>query len=353
MEKRKEVHVLVFGGGCVGALYSYLLSISTLAKVRTTIVCRRNYPAVSATGFTLYSALWGNHTFRPTRVCSSLDEIEDTSIYDYVLDTTKSHPSTFDGGKPPLARLLLPETTPIILIQNGVGIEEPYRLAFPKNPIASGILYLTISQPTPGEIRQEGKANSLRIGPDHPLPEEEQEKIQFFGDVLGASCEVTVHKDIRYERWRKVAWNGCWNTVCAATGLDTQSLIQSSPEAKELIIDLLREIAMTAEAVGIKMDPIDSLIEVHVGWTLEAPPIVPSMLQDARKGVQMEVEVLCGNIWRAAEKVGVKTPHIKYVQIYSSTSLWQDAPTNRICPRSLYTILTAMNWRFKGSAENP
>ncbi|CUS11704.1 unnamed protein product [Tuber aestivum] len=330
MEKKKDIHVLIFGGGCVGALYSYLLSISALAKVRTTMVCGRNYPTVSATGFTLYSVPRGNHTFRPTRVCSSLDEIEDASIYDYVLDTTKSHPSTFDDGKPPLARLSLPETTPIILIQNGVNIEEPYRLAFPKNPIASGILYCTISQPSLGEIRQEGKVNSLRIGPDYPLPEKEQEKIQFFGDVLGESCEVTVHRDIRYERWRKVAWNGCWNTICAATGLDTQSLIQSSPQAKELVINTLREIVMTAEAVGIKMDPIDSLIEDHVGWTLKAPPIVPSMLQDARKGVQMEVDVLCGNIWRAAEKAGVKAPNIK----------------------SLYTVLTAMNWRFKRSAGN-
>jgi len=127
-----------------------------------------------------------------------------------------------------------------------------------------------------------------------------------------------VHKDIRCERWRKVAWNGSWNTICAATGLDTQSFIKSSPEAKELVVNLLREIVVTAEALGVKMDPIDSLIEDHVGWTLKAPPIVPSMLQDAQKGAQMEVEVLCGNIWRAAEKVGVETPNIKCVQVYPS-----------------------------------
>lgn len=305
----------------MGAIYSYLLSISPLAKVHTTIVCRSNYPTVSTAGFTLRSALWGNHTFQPTKVYSSLDQIEDTSIYDYVVDTTKSRPDAFIGGKPPLARLSpsLPETTPIIIIQNGMNIEEPYHLAFPKNPIASGVLYITISQPAPGEIRQEGKVNHLRIGPDHPLPEKEQEKIQFFGDVLGASsCKVTVHKDIRCERWRKVAWNGSWNTICAVTGLDTQSFIKSSPQAKELVINLLREIVITAEALGVKMDPIDSLIKDHVGWTIKAPPIVPSMLQDARKGAQMESEVLCGNIWRAAEKVGVETPNIKYAQAYPS-----------------------------------
>ncbi|KAG0638959.1 2-dehydropantoate 2-reductase [Tuber brumale] len=332
-EKKKEIHVLVFGGGSVGAIYSYLLSISTHARVHTAIVCRSNYPTVSTAGFTLRTTLWGDHTFRPAKVYSSLDEIEDSSVYDYVLDTTKSLPGTFAGGKPPLTALSLPETTPIILIQNGVDDvgEPPYRLAFPGNPIVSGVLYIIASQPTPGEIRQEGKVNDLHIGPDHPLPEKEQEKIQFFGDVLGASCKVTVCRDIRYERWRKAAWNGSWNTVCAATGLDTQCLIKSSPEAKELVINLLQEIVATAEAVGIEMDPIDSLIEDLVGWTLKAPPITPSMLQDARKGAQMEVEVLCGNIWRAAEKAGVKTPNIK----------------------SIYTILTAMNWRFKNSTENP
>ncbi|RPA97866.1 6-phosphogluconate dehydrogenase C-terminal domain-like protein [Choiromyces venosus 120613-1] len=332
MEKKKEIHVLVFGGGSVGALYSYLLSTSPLCKVHTTIVCRSNYPTVSTIGFTLTSILWGNHTFKPTKVYPSLEQIPDVTVYDYVLDTTKSHPSTFSSGKPPLAKLSgsLPEATPIILIQNGIDIEAPYHLAFPKNPIVSGIAYISISQPAHGQIRQEGKVSHLRIGPDHPLPEKEHEKIQFFGDVLGAACKVTVHRDIRYERWRKVAWNGSWNTICAATGLDTQSLISSSPEAKEMVVNLLREIVMTAEAMGVKMDPIDSLIEDHVGWTLKAPPIVPSMLQDARKGAQMEVEVLCENIWRAAEKVGVKTPNIK----------------------SIYTILAAMNWRFKNSTEN-
>ncbi|KAG0127689.1 hypothetical protein HOY82DRAFT_606935 [Tuber indicum] len=121
---------------------------------------------VSAAGFTLRTALWGDHAFRAAKVYSPLDEIEDTSVYDYILDTTKSLPGNLRWQQ---------------MVSKNLLTASP----FPGNPIALGMLYIAISQPAPGEIYREGKVNDLRIGPDHFLLEEEQEKIQLFGDALG------------------------------------------------------------------------------------------------------------------------------------------------------------------------
>ena len=36
--------------------------------------------------------------------------------------------------------------TAVVLLQNGVGVEQPYRVAFPKNPIISAVEYVSASQ---------------------------------------------------------------------------------------------------------------------------------------------------------------------------------------------------------------
>lgn len=148
------------------------------------------------------------------------------------------------------------------------------------------------------------------------------------------------------ERWRKLGWNGSWNVLCAVTGLDTQEYIASSVEAVGLVREVIGEIARTANASGVKIDG-EALEELQVGRTCRGPSIVPSMLQDARNGVEMEVEALCGNVWRIADRCGVEVPRIKYsfsdslVLIIGVVLMWE-------C-RSLYTILAAMNWRFKNA----
>jgi 2-dehydropantoate 2-reductase len=328
---KKSLKIFIFGGGCkhpdpnscqlsstklklihtitaaLGGLYSHLLSASKFADVQITIACRGNYDIVSQSGFKITTSNWGNHICRPHRVIRDSHEIHGEA-YDYVIVTTKVLPQ----ASLPLARFPLQPDVPIVLIQNGVGIEKPYREAFPTNPIASGVAYITASQPSLGHILQDGAVATMTIGlydrADNPT---DKSKIQYLAalfDASGFPCAAT--DEIHVERWGKLGWNGSWNVVCAATNLDTQSFLASSPQAVELVEKIIREVAKTANAAGVKIDA-DTLVEDRMGWTLKAPPIVPSMLQDARKGLQMELEAYCGNVWRIAESVGVEVPCIK------------------------------------------
>jgi 2-dehydropantoate 2-reductase len=105
-------------------------------------------------------------------------------------------------------------------------------------------------------------------------------------------------------------WNGTFNCICAITGLDTHGAIFASQASEIFISEVLKELfAAACGTLGRKLD--DEMRDYALPLTKKLSPIVPSMLQDARKNAEMEVEALCGNIWRAAEAHGVETPRIQ------------------------------------------
>lgn len=303
----------------LGGIYSYLLSTSPLANVEITIICRGNYAIVSETGYTLTTNLWGNHTFHPHHVASSPSDLDGMS-FDYIIVTTKAIPTT-NGEKPALAEFPIQKNVPIILIQNGIGIEEPYRTAFPENPIISGVAYITASQPSPSHILHVGTFVRLILGLFDRPNAVDTEKMNYLVELFNsAQLPTAAQDDIQTERWNKLGWNGSYNVICAITGLDTAAYLATSPEAVELIREVIREISRTANAAGARVDE-EELANRYIDWTYTGPSIIPSMLQDARNGVPMEIEVLCGNVWRIAEKLGVETPRIKYITP-ASVVLW-------------------------------
>lgn len=236
----------------------------------------------------------------------------DGKNFDYIIVTTKAIPTT-NGEKPVLAEFPIQKNVPIVLIQNGIDIEEPYRVAFPDNPIISGVAYITVSQPSPSHILHVGTFVSLILGLFDRPNTADKEKMDYLVELFNsAKLSTTAQDDIQTERWNKLGWNGSYNVICAITGLDTTTYLATSPEAVELIREVIREISRTANATGAQVNE-EALVSKYIDWTYAGPPIIPSMLQDARNGVPMEIEVLCGNVWRIAEKLGVETPRIKYI----------------------------------------
>ncbi|KAI5794306.1 ketopantoate reductase PanE/ApbA C terminal-domain-containing protein [Peziza echinospora] len=335
LEVQKPVEVLTYGGGSMGALYSFILARNSIRPVNITIKCRGNYSQVLASGYTITSDLLGTHNFRPHRVVRHTSELlspNPVTEYDYIFVSTKA---TIPGGKvdiPP--SLVTPGKTSIVLLQNGVGIEEPYKVAFPDTPIISVICYVSVLQPSPSEIRHVGSVDMVVCGlypPPPPTPTtaketSDMEKLTHLTEIWSdGGCNAIVAPNIISERWRKTVWNGCWNVICVLTGLDTHSVIESSKYSEELVKSVTLEIVRTARRVlgidGVDGNEIPGIdedlkktwdVEERVGMNLslaaQTVPITPSMLQDARKGIEMEVEVLCGNIVREAQKHGVDTP---------------------------------------------
>ncbi|MCJ1245910.1 hypothetical protein MMC30_003114 [Trapelia coarctata] len=133
----------------------------------------------------------------------------------------------------------------------------------------------------------------------------ENEKLQTLVDMDDKFKAV---QDVKTERWTKMLFNGAWNPIAALTGLDTHQLLDK-PIYLEMIQRLVEEIYTVAVKSGAVL-PAD-LPARTVRFAQTAAPIIPSMLQDVKHKRTMEIEALCGNIWRQADIVGVPVPAVK------------------------------------------
>jgi len=66
--------LLVVGLGGIGALFSSRFDAGGHAEI--VAVCRSNYEAVKARGFEIRSVKWGNYTFNPAGVVSSVSQAQ-------------------------------------------------------------------------------------------------------------------------------------------------------------------------------------------------------------------------------------------------------------------------------------
>lgn len=130
----EKVDVLLYGLGAIGSFYAFILSQNP--RVRLSVCARSNYEAVKENGVTIRSENHGGEfNFRPVKVLRSPEEAQQT--YDYVVCVHKA--VNTDAVLKQLAPVVHDNST-IALMQNGVGIEDPFRKAFPKCTIVSGVV---------------------------------------------------------------------------------------------------------------------------------------------------------------------------------------------------------------------
>lgn len=157
---------------------------------------------MSKHGIPISSQLFGDVNVKPKVVRSPAD-VSDES-FDYIVICSK----VTIGRTPTTAEIIKPAIGPstvIVLAQNGIGIEEEYAAAFPRNILLSGSVYLPTTQDPPGRISM-GNLELLEIGP-HPLPASATGMAaahDFAGIFSKAGATCKVFEDVQSRRWRKL-----------------------------------------------------------------------------------------------------------------------------------------------------
>lgn len=163
---------------------------------------------------------YGKYHFAPHAVYKSMKEASEQS-YDYVVVTTKALPDILDDSEL-IQDIVTPEKTSIVLIQNGVGVEEPHRRRFPKNPILSAVTVVSAAQVAHGKIVQ-NRWTRISIGPylesasqntqqsasDAQLSTRSTSKTEEFVQLLKnggvKDAEVYDEAGLQLVRWHKIA----------------------------------------------------------------------------------------------------------------------------------------------------
>ncbi|KAJ2000111.1 hypothetical protein GGI04_004284 [Coemansia thaxteri] len=312
--------VLLFGAGALGSVFAWRLQASGRAEV--TVVCRSNYEAVKQDGFRISSTMFGDHVYRPSRVARTVAEaVQDGTVFDFVIVSTKALPNIHDNSDM-IAAAVGPQTA-VLLIQNGIGIEDPFHVRLPRTPIVSVVAYIDTSQPANGVI-EHGDNAMLFMGLHHaggsPAADDSSAKerllmlSQMWNDG-GVQCSVV--DNIQAFRWLKLVWNASFNTVAVASGGNDVAEVLRDPGCTRLVRRIMEEVYRVGEAAtGAPLperggvDGPDALI----AWTARYPGVVaPSMLMDFRAGRPLEHAVILGQPIQVARSLGIDVPCMETV----------------------------------------
>ncbi|KAK2001947.1 2-dehydropantoate 2-reductase [Colletotrichum falcatum] len=302
MPDDKQLDVLLYGLGAIGSFYAFILNRAP--RVRLTVVARSNYDAVKENGIAISSENHGEHTVRPYKVVKNAAEAE--ANFDYVVC---AHKAIAQNAVPvQIAPAVDGDESAIVIIQNGVGNEVPFRQAFPRATIISCVTWTGAAQPRPGRV-EHTKSEDMQLGlyaNDADRGADQQRLAEFASLLAEGGTVFQVVPDVQVRRWEKVVWNAAWNSLTTLTLLDTHSWLGSSPEATPMTRRLMREVVDVARGCNVPLGY--GLVDELMGKILDMPPIGSSMQNDFKAGRPMEVDIILGHPYRMGKELGIATP---------------------------------------------
>ena len=216
-----------------------------------------------------------------------------------------------------LKQLLTPivrDNTIVVMIQNGIGIEEDLQKQFPSLNIVAGLAFICSGKVGPGHVSHQCYG-SINLG-NFSCPDELFKTL--LSDMQQAGIEAA---EVPYAeaRWKKAVWNMPFNGMTVALNTSTDKLLKH-PATRQLIYDQMMEVIGAAQALGVT--GIDSSFADKMMVTTDAMvPYSPSMKLDFDFHRPMEIEYLYLRPIREAAKVGYNMPklsmlaaHLQFIQ---------------------------------------
>ncbi|KAI2617798.1 2-dehydropantoate 2-reductase [Hypoxylon sp. NC1633] len=338
---KPAVHILFVGAGAVGCFYASRLHHPS-HNVYTSLTARSNYSAIATSGVSLQTHSFGEYKFWPYAVFPSISAalpIRSSSTnpaapprdgWDYIIVTTKALPDRTDDAT--LIAPLVSAKSCIVLIQNGVGVEDPYRKRFPDNPIVSGVTVVSAEQIRHGVIRQ-NRWTRISLGPygdglgapstsapsastDAVLRRgrECMEQLAQWWTSLGGIRDAETHTELELQtiRWHKLCINAAFNPTAVLSGGRGNADQLTDPELREHIEGIMKEIWDAAPKVLGQPFPDSLATPARILKSTERNAGArPSMLLDWEAGRPLELEVILGNPVRIARRAGVEMPRLQ------------------------------------------
>ncbi len=291
------MRVLVIGTGAVGSFYGSLLAKQ---GVEVSVVARSDYEHIKEHGIDIEGKN-GLFHFQPAKVLRSASELDEKP--NYVLLCIK----VVEGAnRIALLKDAVGKNTSIVLVSNGIDIEQEIAQAFPDNELISGLAFICVTRTAPGKIWHQAYGR-LALG---NYPTGVSEKTRALCAIYAqAGIDCIPSEDITSARWRKCVWNAAFNPLSVLSGgLATSDILDTQ---ENFVRALMEEIAAIAEAAGYPL--AEDIVEMNIASTHKMPPYKTSMLLDFEAGRPMETEAILGNAVRYGQRLNVPTPHLDSV----------------------------------------
>ena len=288
----------VIGTGAIGGYYGAKLAH---AGQEVHFLLHSDYEYVKAHGLQVDSC---DGSFHLTDV-NAYQHTEDMPLCDVVLVCLKSvNNSILNSLLPPL----LHQQTLVVLIQNGIGIEEDVQKMFPDVQLAAGLAFICSAKTEPGRVNHQcyGSINLANYScKDETLMQIVVDEFR----LAGIKAELVEYQEAR---WKKAVWNMPFNGMTVALHTQTDLLLKNEA-TRRLIREQMMEVVGAAQHLGIKnIDSsfVDKMIEITDSMT----PYSPSMRLDYDFHRPMELYYIYTRPIEIAREAGYKMPKLEMLE---------------------------------------
>ncbi|NEP01300.1 MAG: putative 2-dehydropantoate 2-reductase [Symploca sp. SIO2E9] len=290
----------IVGAGAIGGFYGSRLQ---RAGGKVHFLLHSDYQHVSQNGLLIESPE-GNFTLPEVNAYRNVGDIPPSDVVVVALKTTNNH------LLPKLLPPLIKDTSFVLVMQNGLGIEEEVAKIVGAQRVMGAMCFVCSNKIGPGHIRHldYGTITIAEYLPNYQSVGITQRMRQLAADFESAGIEVLLSEDLLISRWQKLVWNIPYNGLSVVLDATTEQLM-ADREMRSLIEQIMQEVALGAQSWN-RLIP-ESFIEKMLVYTTKMKPYRTSMKIDYDLGRPLEIEAIFSNPLKIAAKAGVNLPQIR------------------------------------------
>jgi 2-dehydropantoate 2-reductase len=240
------------------------------------------------------------------------DDPQQVPPVDVVLVALKTTANdTLAGVLPSLVRRHEGRDTTVVVLQNGLGVEDRAAVAVPGTTVLGGLCFVCAHRLGPGRVEHldYGAVTLAEHRPDG-AGAGVTAAVEAVGDDLGAAgVDVVRHDDLPLARWRKLVWNVPYNGLSVLLDAGTDELMADAA-TRGLVRSLMVEVVEGAEAAaGRAID--DGFVDEMLTTTDAMTPYRPSMKLDYDAGRPLELDAIYRAPIEAARAGGLELTGIE------------------------------------------
>ena len=309
----------IIGAGAIGGFYGLMLA---RAGHDVHFLMRGDYEAVREHGLSLKSSDFGDFRLSDTQVYRDVAQMP---VCDLLLVAAKT--TSNQALAPLIAQAAAPGAT-VLLLQNGLGVEDEMRARLPRHlHLLGGLCMVSVHRRGAGLIEHCG-FGSINIGYHSGADGEEAQRVmsRILSLFAKAGIDVPLMENLARARWQKLVMNIPFNGLSVV--LDSGTLaMRAQQEVRVLLRELMDEVVAGAAACGHDL----GVAFVDEAWaaTDGNADFQPSMYLDYKAGRELELHAIYEAPLQAAQAAGYRM--VKIEMLYQTLCFLDQR--NRTCAR--------------------
>lgn len=304
----------VIGTGAIGGYYGLMLA---RAGFEVHFLLRSEYEVVARDGLRVRHAEFGDLHLAEVNAWQDAAQMP---LCNWLLVGAKT---TSNAELAPLIAQVAAPDARVVLLQNGLGVEDGLRPLLPDSlHLLGGLCFICAHREAPGIVVHQAQG-VCNLG-YHSGPASEAERTELLEQGVAwlreAGIESSPIADLDQARWQKLVWNIPYNGVSVLLGSSTAALMANS-HSRGLLEALMEEVVAAAQACGSRLPA--NYPQKLMAYTDRMPDYLPSMYHDFALRRPAELPALYVAPLRAAEAAGVQMPRVR--MLYQALAFLQES----------------------------